>query len=183
VTESLLPFTEPTHRIDPHLNAVLELLKIGRNKDTLKLLVNQLHMVADNKESQEALLNLKGAQAARMVPLLQLVSVCTKCGYERCSLACAQCASWYDRKPWNRTFENCRRQVVSMFVKLSVASGVLPKDLFIRGVNIGDDRDPWTGGGFADVFRGRYHGVEVAVKRLRVLNEDKATINPVSDKL
>jgi hypothetical protein len=68
---------------------------------------------------------------------------------------------------------------VALLVKLSVASGVLPEELFIQGVSIGHDRDPWTSGGFADVFRGVYKHKPVAVKRLRVLNEDKAIVNPV----
>jgi hypothetical protein len=72
-----------------------------------------------------------------------------------------------------------RRKVVALLLKLSVASGVLPPDLFIQGVSIGDQRDPWTSGGFADVFRGVYNHQSVAVKRLRVLNEDTATVNPV----
>jgi serine/threonine protein kinase len=66
-----------------------------------------------------------------------------------------------------------------MLVKLSIASGILPMDLFIQGVSIGEDRDPWTSGGFADVFRGTFRGQQVAVKRLRIQNEDKKTVNPV----
>jgi hypothetical protein len=71
------------------------------------------------------------------------------------------------------------RKVTALLVKLSIRSGVLPQELFIKGVNIGDERDPWTSGGFADVFRGVYNHQPVAVKRPRVLNEDKATVNPV----
>jgi hypothetical protein len=66
-----------------------------------------------------------------------------------------------------------------MLLKVSIASGILPKDLFITGVSIGEDRDPWTSGGFADVFRGTFRGQQVAVKRLRIQNEDKKTVNPV----
>jgi hypothetical protein len=68
---------------------------------------------------------------------------------------------------------------VALLVKLSIASSVLPPELFIQGVSIGHDRDPWTSGGFADVFRGVYNNQPVAVKRLRVLNEDKVAVNPV----
>jgi hypothetical protein len=66
-----------------------------------------------------------------------------------------------------------------MLLKLSIASGILPKELFIQGVSIGEDRDPWTSGGFADVFRGTFCGQQVAVKRLRIQNEDKKMVNPV----
>jgi hypothetical protein len=55
-------------------------------------------------------------------------------------------------------------------VKLCIASGIMPKYLFIHGVDIGDERDPWAAGGFADVFKGTYEGRQVAVKRLRILN-------------
>jgi hypothetical protein len=51
--------------------------------------------------------------------------------------------------------------------------------MFIRGVDIGHDRDPWASGGFADVFRGKHNGLEVAIKRLRVFSEDRAKVNAV----
>jgi hypothetical protein len=70
--------------------------------------------------------------------------------------------------------------VISVLVKLSVASGVLPKSLFIRGVDIGHDRDPIASGGHADVFQGHYQGQLVAVKRLRIPSENRATVHPVS---
>jgi hypothetical protein len=72
-----------------------------------------------------------------------------------------------------------RRKVVALLVKLSAATGVLPPDLFIRGVVLDDDRDPWASGGFADVFRGRYGSQKVAVKRPRLLSEEKEVVNPV----
>jgi hypothetical protein len=68
---------------------------------------------------------------------------------------------------------------VALLLKLSVSSGVLPRDMFIHGVSIGDDRDPWASGGFADVFRGVYNDQLVAIKRLRVLTEDTVIVNPV----
>jgi hypothetical protein len=72
-----------------------------------------------------------------------------------------------------------RRKAVSLLVKLSAESGIIPRDLFIQVVDIGEDRGPWEAGGFADVFRGTYNGQKVAVKRLRIFNADKPTINPV----
>lgn len=38
----------------------------------------------------------------------------------------------------------------------------------MRGVDIGESRDPWAYGGLADIFRASLNGGEVAVKRLRV---------------
>jgi hypothetical protein len=58
---------------------------------------------------------------------------------------------------------------------------VLPKDLFIQGVDIGNDRDPIARGGYADIFRGVYRKLKVAVKRLHVMQEDKEVINPVRE--
>jgi hypothetical protein len=66
-----------------------------------------------------------------------------------------------------------------MLVKLSTNSGVLPKDLFIQGVNVRNDRDPDATGGFADVFLGTYKGQKVAIKRLRLPKEERAAVNPV----
>jgi hypothetical protein len=69
--------------------------------------------------------------------------------------------------------------VISLLVKLAIASGVLPRDLFIRGVDLGRDPHPHALGGFADVFRGILGSQQVAVKCLRVYHEDKVVINPV----
>jgi hypothetical protein len=68
-------------------------------------------------------------------------------------------------------------------VKLASKSGKLPHNLFIAGVDIGQDRDPFAIGGFSDVFRGLYLGQLVAVKRPRVPSEDKATFDPVRARL
>jgi hypothetical protein len=75
---------------------------------------------------------------------------------------------------------------VRLLEKLSTTSGVLPIDLFIHGVDIGKDRDAIAHGGFADIFQGVYgqavYGkMKVAVKRLRVMQEDKEVINPVRE--
>jgi hypothetical protein len=72
-----------------------------------------------------------------------------------------------------------RRKAMRLLQKLSTASGILPSDLFIQGVDIGPNRDPVARGGFADIFLGTYKDGLVAVKRLHVMGEDKATIHPV----
>jgi hypothetical protein len=65
-----------------------------------------------------------------------------------------------------------RRGALQLLVKISNRSGRLPESLFIRGLVVEDV--PLVHGGFADVFRGSYLGVPVAVKRLRVLEDDKS---------
>jgi serine/threonine protein kinase len=46
-------------------------------------------------------------------------------------------------------------------------------------VAIGPSRDPCHGGAFADIYRGRYEGSEVAVKKLRFFGNQKAHIHQV----
>jgi hypothetical protein len=65
-------------------------------------------------------------------------------------------------------------------VKLAARSQELPTSLFLRGVDLGGVWDPAFMGGFADVFRARYQGLDVAVKRLRISsNIEKANLYPV----
>jgi serine/threonine protein kinase len=64
-------------------------------------------------------------------------------------------------------------------VKLAASSHELPPSLFVNEIVL-DSRDPSFFGGFADVFRGTYRGIPVAVKRPRVsLEADKANFYPV----
>lgn len=74
-----------------------------------------------------------------------------------------------------------RHEVTALLVRLAGKSECLPTSLLIKDVDIGDDRDPWASGGFADVFRGLYKDKTVALKRLRVPNEEKAIVHPVSE--
>jgi serine/threonine-protein kinase TNNI3K len=54
-------------------------------------------------------------------------------------------------------------------VKLAASSEKLPSSLFVHGVKL-DSRDPFFGGGFADVYRGVCEGETVAVKKPRALS-------------
>jgi hypothetical protein len=62
---------------------------------------------------------------------------------------------------------------------LASKSGVLPPSLFIRGVDLGENREPEDFGGFADVFRATYKGMEVALKRLRMRAKDDVRLHQV----
>lgn len=71
------------------------------------------------------------------------------------------------------------RHALYLLVKLSANTNSLPTSLFVHGVDIGKTRDPTNTGGFADIYRGRYEGFEVAVKKLRFFDEQRDTIHKV----
>lgn len=58
-------------------------------------------------------------------------------------------------------------------MKITDASGSLPRQLFVKSaMRIG--RNPVSGGGFVDVWKGNLEGEEVALKVLRVFAGDVA---------
>jgi hypothetical protein len=67
-----------------------------------------------------------------------------------------------------------------LLIKLAAASQQLPTHIFLDGVDLGDARDPWRIGGFADIFRGQYRSQLVVGKRLRLQNLDKQVVHKVS---
>ena len=83
---------------------------------------------------------------------------------------------WLDNAPTDVPY---RRNIIYMLIKLAERSGELPQSLFIRGVDIGSSRDPYRIGGFSDVYFGTYLGKRVAVKRLRISDEEKTTVHAV----
>jgi serine/threonine-protein kinase TNNI3K len=54
-----------------------------------------------------------------------------------------------------------------LIVDLGRISGALPSSLLIKGVSL-NGSTAVMGGGFADIYRGRHQGRDVALKRLRV---------------
>lgn len=68
-----------------------------------------------------------------------------------------------------------RIELRHLLVRLSKAAGVLPPSIFLGDVECqGTDRDTIAGGGFADIFRAKYRGQKVALKRLRVFSSQEA---------
>jgi hypothetical protein len=61
-------------------------------------------------------------------------------------------------------------------LRLAESSHQLPSSLYVRGVDIGTDRDPVSHGGFADIFQGQYNGRTVALKRLRVCFPSESSV-------
>lgn len=59
-----------------------------------------------------------------------------------------------------------RRRILRLVVKLSERCGIIPPSLSISGVT-DCSKEPFAGGGFADIFRASYQGKTVALKRLR----------------
>jgi hypothetical protein len=79
-----------------------------------------------------------------------------------------------------RPSDNFYRHALYLLVNLSASSHKLPTSLFVQGVDIGSIRDPLHGGGFADIYRGRYNGLEVAVKKLRIFTHERERVHRVS---
>jgi hypothetical protein len=75
-----------------------------------------------------------------------------------------------------------KRRHVKALIRLSGATGLYPECLVLNGVEILGDAV--GGGGFADVFKGRFRDQEIAVKRLRVYQKSdietllKVTLKP-----
>ncbi|KAF8077682.1 kinase-like domain-containing protein [Lyophyllum atratum] len=59
------------------------------------------------------------------------------------------------------------RKARRLLVKLSETSEIIPASVLIRGLTLIDNQ-PVSGGGFADIYRATYRGQEVALKHLRV---------------
>ena len=73
---------------------------------------------------------------------------------------------------------------MTALIKLSKASGLVPKCLVLEGIEV-DDK-PIASGGFGDVYKGRYRGQEMALKVLKVYQKSdiqkrlKVTVCPGS---
>jgi hypothetical protein len=65
------------------------------------------------------------------------------------------------------TTPDSKNMVHRLFVKLSETSGILPSSIAIFGVT-SVEKEPVSRGGFSDIFRGRWQGMDVALKHLRV---------------
>ncbi len=54
-----------------------------------------------------------------------------------------------------------------LVLKLCFDSNVVPQSLVLRGL-VYSEKGSFSGGGFADIYRGTYRQIPVALKRLRV---------------
>jgi hypothetical protein len=73
---------------------------------------------------------------------------------------------------------------IKALIKLSKLSGIVPECLVLTGIEI--DGDPVAGGGFGDVYKGKYQKQEIALKVLKVYQKSdmekllKVSVSPKS---
>jgi len=113
-------------------------------------IIHMIRRVLSSDFHQRTVLDLRGEEAERFMELLRLVT---------------KDRSLSDDLPF---FQKARR----LRQKLSNACHLMPSTIFIRGVQI-VDRDALLCGGFADIFKASYNGLDVALKRLRVTEATK----------
>jgi hypothetical protein len=132
-----------------------------------------VEIAASNTIVRETLLMLRGLQAVSALNLLQ--KVCRRHDNQTHKLT-QSINQWLDE---SGPEYKLKRYAIHLLVKLSASSGELPSSLFVREVDIGAVRDPTCTGGFADIYRGTYLGITVAIKRLRISESQKAELYPV----
>jgi hypothetical protein len=69
---------------------------------------------------------------------------------------------------------------VYRLIKLAADSEQLPRSLDIYDVDLGGVRDYVRVGGMADIYRGTYRGRPVAVKKLRLLSDQRSRLHKVT---
>ena len=78
------------------------------------------------------------------------------------------------------TASDLGRKARRLLIKLSEASEIIPASVLIRGLSLIESQ-PVSGGGFADIYRAMYRGQEVALKHLRVRqDQDSQNIRRVN---
>jgi hypothetical protein len=148
-------------------------VKIISPQDNLILAIeDMLETICLSSDLRDALLELRERQADMALDAMQLV--CNDSSMEMP----AKCFQWLDVCPSsNHPRPN---EVIALLLKLSARSGGLPTNMYLDGVAFDPKLDATEFGGFADVFRGMYGGRAIAIKRLRISEEDRDAVHPVS---
>jgi hypothetical protein len=130
-------------------------------------------------DNRERVLQLRGSHAIALLDIIQTV-----CHIRIYNHACHSGSlmlikviyQWLDLEDPEHP---ARRRLLYLLIKLAAASQQLPTNIFLQGVDLGEARDPWRTGGFADIFRGTYRNRTVVGKRLRLHNLDKKAVHTV----
>ena len=73
---------------------------------------------------------------------------------------------------------------IKTLITLSKASGLVPECLILKGIEV--EEDPVAGGGFGDVYKGRFRTQDIALKVLKVYQKSdvqkllRVTVSPGS---
>jgi hypothetical protein len=125
-----------------------------------------------SSDNRAHVLGLKGSKACILLDAIQIVSL----PYMISTRLLAENSQWLDLSDPELPY---RRRLLYLLIKLAAASEQLPTTIFIKDVDLGEARDPWSMGGFADIFRGKYRGRPVVGKRLRLHHTNKQGVHKV----
>jgi hypothetical protein len=80
----------------------------------------------------------------------------------------------------NRVHVNDHHAVQRLLSRLSKTCGQFAPGLFLEGVILeGNQNSPVAQGGFADIYKGRYDGKDVAIKRVKRYTSGQDVIEKV----
>jgi hypothetical protein len=96
------------------------------------------------------------------------------------------CDQWLDVAKNRGLCDHRYRTIIYLLVKLSSFTKMLPRSLFITGINIESNEESFyeNRGGYAAIYKGTWGGQVVAVKRLHklpVCNDKLWQVCPVID--
>jgi hypothetical protein len=130
-----------------HKRALLDLTDILDDKNAKMLIATRSDTVA------RTILDLFEVRAAQLLPLYPPLS----------SLKQSILAALDDSNP-------LRKRLLRLSSRLAYVSRQMPSNSILRGVVV--NTPPTSGGGYADIFKVRYNGSHVAVKRFRFHTEN-----------
>jgi hypothetical protein len=125
---------------------------------------DQLNDVLCGEEYKECVPNLQGDDLAWLVDYLN--KVCRRIAPPHSPLKSPKVLD--DLDPSSAAFRKCLRELRSV----CGTRGVLPTSYTLSPHLLNIDRDPFSSGGYGDVYRGTLDGSRICVKRVRVYARD-----------